>query len=116
MSPYSACMYSEYRRTSGAETGTTAAERTFARAPFALSARGTMCTSRLRETKSQCRSPSAWPTRIPVSASSDSRNRSRRCSHAARIATICPGSKVRGARRGTCSFTGRTGTGRPLVT
>ena len=75
-----------------------------------------MCTSRLRETKSQCRSPSAWPTRIPVSASSDSRNRSRRCSHAARIATICPGSKVRGARRGTCSFTGLTGIGRPLVT
>ena len=46
-------MYSEYRRTSGAETDTTAAERTFARAPFALSARGTMRTSRLRETKSQ---------------------------------------------------------------
>ena len=40
MSPYSACMYSEYRRTSGAETGTTAAERTFARAPFALSGPG----------------------------------------------------------------------------
>ena len=37
---------------SGAETGTTAAERSFARAPFALPARGTMCTSRLRETKS----------------------------------------------------------------
>ena len=53
MAPYSACMYSEYSRTSGAETGTTAAERTFARAPFALSVRGTMRTSRLRETKSQ---------------------------------------------------------------
>ena len=50
------------------------------------------------------------------SASSESRKRSRRCSHAARIATICPGSKVAGARRGTCSFTGLTGIGRPLVT
>src|SRR6266480_4004081 len=58
-------MYSEYRRTSGAETGTTAAERSLARAPLALPARGTICTSRLRETKSACRSPSAWPTRIP---------------------------------------------------
>ena len=116
MSPYSVCMYSEYSRTSGADTGTTAAERTFARAPFALPARGTMCTSRLRETKSACRSPSAWPARIPVSASSDSKNRSRRCSQAARMATICPGSRVREARRGTCSFTGRTGMGRPLVT
>ena len=53
---------------------------------------------------------------IPVSASSESRNRTRRCSHAARIATICPASKVRGACRGTCSFTGRTGMARPLVT
>src|SRR5438552_2742480 len=58
-------MYSEYRRTSGVETGITAAERSFARAPLALPARGTMCTSRLRETKSACRSPSAWPARIP---------------------------------------------------
>jgi hypothetical protein len=33
----------------------------------------------------------------PFSASSGSRKRSRRCSHAARIATICPGSKVRAA-------------------
>ena len=109
-------MYSEYRRTSGVETGITAAERTFARALFALSALGTMWTSRLRETKSAWRSPSAWPTRMPVSASGDSRKRSRRCSQAARIATICPGSRVRGARWGTCSFTGRTGIGRPLVT
>ena len=37
-------------------------------------------------------------------------------SQAARIATICSGSRVRGTRRGTGSFTGRTGTGRPLVT
>src|SRR5215472_4348438 len=65
MLPYSTCMYSEYRRTSGTETGTTTAERTLARAPFALPARGTMRTSRLRETKSACRSPSAWPARIP---------------------------------------------------
>ncbi len=65
MAPYSTCMYSEYRRTSGVETGITAAERTFARALFALSALGTMWTSRLRETKSQWRSPSAWPARIP---------------------------------------------------
>ena len=45
-------MYSEYNRTSGAETGTTTGERTLARARLALSARGTMCTSRLCETKS----------------------------------------------------------------
>ena len=52
----------------------------------------------------------------PVSASSDSKNRSRRCSHAARIATICSGSKMRGARSGTRNFTDLTGMGRPLVT
>jgi hypothetical protein len=51
-----------------AETGTTTAERTFARARFALSAWGTICTSGSRETKSQWRSPSACPARIPVSA------------------------------------------------
>ena len=38
-------MYSEYRRTSGADTGSTDVERTLARAPLALSARGTMCIS-----------------------------------------------------------------------
>src|SRR5215467_8186496 len=65
MPPYSTCKYSEYRRTSGVETGITAAARTFARAPLALSALGTMCTSRVRETKPACRSPSAWPTRTP---------------------------------------------------
>ena len=109
-------MYSEYSRTSGAETGTTTGERTLARARLALSARGTMCTSRLCETKSEWRSPSAWPTRMPVSANKDNKNRSLRCSVAARTATICSGSKVRGAWRGTCSFTGRTGMGFPLVT
>jgi hypothetical protein len=58
-------MYSEYKRTSGADTGTTAAERTLARARLALLARGTMCTSRRCETKSEWRSPRAWPMRMP---------------------------------------------------
>ncbi len=50
------------------------------------------------------------------SASSASRNRSRRCPQAARIAATCPASRVRGARRVTMSLTGLAGTGRPLVT
>jgi hypothetical protein len=46
-------MYSEYNRTSGADTGTTAVAVTLARAPLALPARGTICSSCLRLTKSQ---------------------------------------------------------------
>lgn len=38
-------MYSEYNRTSGADTGTTAVAVTLARAQLALSARGTICSS-----------------------------------------------------------------------
>ena len=75
-----------------------------------------MWISRLRLTKSEWRSPSAWPTRIPVSANKANRNRSRRCSHAARIATTCSGSKVRGERRTTVSLIGLVGIGRPFVT
>src|SRR5450759_3924433 len=56
--------------------------RVLARAPFALSRRGTIRTSRRWETKSAWRNPSAWPIRMSVSASSTSKKRSRRCSHA----------------------------------
>ena len=109
-------MYSEYKRTSGVDTGITAASRSLARAPLALSGRATMRISRLRLTKSPCRRPSACPTRIPVSASSANKNRSRSRSQAARIAATCPASRVRGTRRVTISLTGLTGIGRPLVT
>lgn|SRR5579875_971492 len=47
--------------------GMVATSDTLARAPFALSARATISSSRRWDTKSAWRNSSAWPMRIPVS-------------------------------------------------
>ena len=96
-----------------ADTGTVIVVRVFARAPLALSSRGTIVTSRRRETKSAWRSPSACPIRIPLSASNANRNRSRNLTQAARIDVISSTVRLPGNRRGALSLTGRVGIGGP---
>ena len=106
--PYSVCMQSPQSRTSGADTGTVAGDKHLARAPFALSARATMRTCRRRLTKSSCPRPSAWPTRMPVSANKANKNRSRSRVHAAKITATSSTPSTAGSRRGTRSPTGRS--------
>ncbi len=55
-----------------------------------------MCTSLRRLTKSACRSPRAWPMRMPVSASNANKNRSRARSAAANTTTTSSALSVRG--------------------
>ena len=104
-------------RTNPGEIGIVCSSTVFARAPFTLSRRGTIRSSRRWDTKSACRNPNACPIRIAVSAIKSSRKRSRRCSHASTRASSSS-VRVRGSRRDSRSRSrsGRVATGRPAVT
>ena len=86
-----------------------------ARARLSLT-RGTTATCRSAMSRSSCRNPSASPIRTPVSSSSANNNRSRRCSHASRIACASPAVSTRGRGTGAGSVIVRRRCGALLVT
>ena len=112
-------MYSEYKRTSGTETGTMVAERTLARARLALSVLGTMWTS--RPSRDEVRV--AQPERLAEGEAHAGLCQKRQQKAVPQVLAsrqdrhdLAWLQGARSARCGTCSFTGLTGMGRPLVT